>query len=172
MFKFFTAELRPYLFLLLSFFFGIVLGVIVCYSLFPKTITNYVEIEKPIVHEVVKYIDKTEVSYIPKENDENTDIQIDKTQPVINVKYNDKNYPFQLKQKEEQKFDKGKLVVNQSGSIDIDIKHKEDERNWTLKLGQSNHGLAGGIDYRLGNIINTWTYFDKKTQAIGVGVKF
>ena len=163
---------KPFLFGGTLFIFGVAIGTLGCYFFFPKTITNTVEIEKPIVQETVKYVDRTEVVYVPKASPADADIEITKTQPVVKVDVNGKNYDFKLNQTENHKFDNGKLVVDQAGVIAIDVRTNEDKRRWTLKLGKSNNSVAGGLDYNLNNIINIWTFYDKETIAGGVGVKF
>lgn len=154
---------------LFVFILGVALGGVGTYYLFPRTITNTVE--KPVIQETVKYIDRTEVVYVPKTSPTDADVEITKAQPAVKVAVNGKDYEFKLEQKEEQKFDQGKLVVNQSGAISVDVKTHVEKRNWTLKVGQSNNGIAGGLDYQMGNIL-IWTYVDPKTYGAGVGVKF
>lgn len=153
----------------LVFILGVAVGGVGTYYLFPRTLTN--TIEKPVVQETIKYVDKTEVVYVPKTSPADADVEINKTQPAVKVAVNGQTHEFKLEQKEEQKFDKGKLVLTQNGTIFVDVKTHVEKRNWTLKVGQSNNGYAGGLDYQMGNII-IWSYVDPKTYAGGVGVKF
>jgi len=154
------------------FIFGVAIGALGCYFLFPKTITNTVGIDKPVIQEVVKYVNRTEVVYVPKTSPVDADIEITKTQPVVKVDVNGKTYDFKLNQTENHKFDNGKLVVDQAGVIAIDVRTNKDTRKWTLKLGKSNNSLAGGLDYNFNDRINVWSFFDKRTTAGGVGIKF
>lgn len=93
-----------------------------------ETITKTEKVEVPIIQEKVITQTKTEIAYIPKEINpitklkEETDVQVGISQPNVNVKVNGSDYKFQLGQYEKQKFDNGKLVLNQSSEIKLDIK--------------------------------------------------
>lgn len=64
---------------------------------------------------------KTEVAYIPKENQNDVDVQLIDNSPKITASYNDKTYEFDSIENESSKFEKGKLVVEKQSEVKIDV---------------------------------------------------
>lgn len=69
---------------------------------------------------------KTTVAYIPKEVingiKEDTDVETVVEQPKVTVKVNGQQHKFDLKQNETQKFEDGKVVLNQTSEVVFDVK--------------------------------------------------
>jgi hypothetical protein len=107
------------------------LGFSFCYWLFPRTIIKEIPKEKIVV---VKGESSTQtiIQYVPKEDGENTDVEVNIPKPEINVKVNDKEYVFVSNFNEQNIFDNGKLVLNQSSQFDLNIKLPEAERIFEL----------------------------------------
>jgi len=69
----------------------------------------------------------TEIQYVDKLIDpgtgqkEKTDVQLATTKPVVGVKVNGQSWQFDLKDGETQKFENGKVVLDQNSSIGIDL---------------------------------------------------
>lgn len=102
---------------ILVFVLGIALGSFVTYKFFPRE----VPIEKTKVETKVEYRDRTEIQYVPKESSSDADVEIIKAQPKVTASVNGQKYDFALVQGETQKFDKGKLTVDQSSTIAVDV---------------------------------------------------
>lgn len=64
---------------------------------------------------------KTEVAYIPKENQNDVDVQLTDNSPKITASYNGKIYEFDSVENESSKFEKGKLVVEKQSEVKIDV---------------------------------------------------
>ena len=138
----------------------------------PEVITVTKTIEKPVIKEIIKYKTQTQVKYIPKANGESTDVELNIPHPKVNVKLNDKPYSFDLLSEESQKFEKGKLVLDQSGDINITIK-EEKPKNFQVGLGYGTNGLSGTIGSQIGKSdLGWWIYGDKESQAIGLSIRF
>lgn len=64
---------------------------------------------------------KTEIAYIPKENQNDVDVQLTDNSPKITASYNGKTYEFDSIENESSKFEKGKLVVEKQSEVKIDV---------------------------------------------------
>ena len=64
---------------------------------------------------------KTEVAYIPKENQNDVDVQLIDNSPKITTSYNGKTYEFDSVENESSKFEKGKLVVEKQSEVKVDV---------------------------------------------------
>lgn len=64
---------------------------------------------------------KTEIAYIPKENQNDADVQLIDNSPKITASYNGKTYEFDSVENESSKFEKGKLVVEKQSEVKIDV---------------------------------------------------
>lgn len=64
---------------------------------------------------------KTEVAYIPKENQNDVDVQLIDNSPKITASYNGTTYEFDSVENESSKFEKGKLVVEKQSEVKIDV---------------------------------------------------
>lgn len=163
-----------------AFFIGLAVGII-C---FPQH--HYTEkiTEKPAkVKAEVKHESETTAQYVPKVTTpggqkENTDVEANIGQPAVNVKVNGQPYSFSLLQNEKQKFEDGKLVLNQSSDIGIDLIVKpqviDRTKRWSVGVGYGGNGLGGKIDFPIGGNENFggWVYGDKKGGAVGVAIRF
>lgn len=102
---------------------GMILGALVTYTCFPRT--KFVEMVQTEVKTEVVLADRTEIGYVPKEvvngKTESTDIEVKKPLPVVTVKVNDKVTELPILQSESQKFDKGKIVLDQSTTLKVDV---------------------------------------------------
>ena len=132
---------------------GAILGFYVCHAWFPRTVVETKETVK--VETQVEYKDRTQVQYVAKESPADSDVQITKEQPKVSVDFNGSKYDFDLVQGEAQKFDKGKLVVDQSSTLNIDVSaevQKQVEQGINdafakqAKKAQYRIGLEGSID--------------------------
>lgn len=77
---------------------------------------------------------KTTLAYVPKEKElvyrdnvptyvtEDTDVEANIEQPHVTVKVNGKKQQFNLQQNETQKFEDGKVVMNQTSEVTFDVK--------------------------------------------------
>lgn len=80
---------------------------------------------------------QTTVSYIPKQKElryinniptyvkEDTDVEANIEKPAVTVKVNGKTQKFNLQQNETQKFEDGKVVLNQKSTVEFDVKVPE-----------------------------------------------
>jgi hypothetical protein len=160
-------------------------------SYFPR----YVEkiIEKPAeIKETVRHETETVIRYVPKEiivykdpvtkeaatRKENTDVEASIGQPSVNVKVNGQPYSFNLLQGEKQKFEDGKLVLNQSSNVGIELSVKpqviDQTKHWSVGVGYGGNGVSGKVDFPLGKSekFGGWVYGDKKAGVVGVSVRF
>lgn len=128
-----------------------------------KTQTQVVYVPK----ETIKYVDtKTGQEVTTKES---TDVQADIKQPSVNVKVNGKDYKFDLLQGETQKFENGKVVMNQTSDIgmNISIPTVDRTKNGAIGIGYGTNGPAVKLDIK-----NIWLYGDKDTKAGGIQYRF
>lgn len=98
--------------------FGVIIGSYVTYTWFPRTITV---VEESKVSTQVEVKDKTEVSYVPKVGNESTDVEVNKALPQVTVKVNGVVTELPLVQGETQKFQNGKVVLDQSTALNVDV---------------------------------------------------
>lgn len=87
---------------------------------------NVVEVEKTVTKEIpievpVQVKGDTEIVYVEKESPDDSDVQITNTKPSISVDFNGQKTEFQTLDNETQKFEKGKLKVEQSSSVNLDV---------------------------------------------------
>ena len=83
-----------------------------------------------IATEEAKINTKTEIVYVPKlvyadGTKEKTDVELNSGKPSVTVKVNGKEQAFNLIQGETQKFEDGKVVMNQDSTIKFDIKTEQ-----------------------------------------------
>lgn len=64
---------------------------------------------------------KTQIQYVEKETPHDADVQITKEPPQVVVDYNGEQTKFDTLDNETQKFDKGKLQVDQTSKVTLDI---------------------------------------------------
>lgn len=94
-------------------------------------------LQPKIMNEKATVGTKTTVSYIPKEKElvyvnnvptyvkEDTDVEANIDKPAVTVKVNGKKQKFDLQQNETQKFEDGKVVLDQKSTVEFDIKVPE-----------------------------------------------
>lgn len=94
-------------------------------------------LEPKIMNEKATVGTKTTVSYVPKERElvyvnnvptyvkEDTDVEANIDKPAVTVKVNGKKQKFDLQQNETQKFEDGKVVLDQKSTVEFDIKVPE-----------------------------------------------
>lgn len=160
-----------------------VIGFCVCYQFFPRTVTVTPD---PIVQTEVQYKETTAVQYVPKETPADSDVEITKEQPQVSVSFNGERHDFALVQNEVQKFDKGKLVVNQESTLDLNVTaqiqkqvsdgiteaFKKQQKKNDVDLGVSNQGAEVRITHSFDG--NSGIYIDSTLngQHYGAGVHF
>lgn len=88
----------------------------------PRVIYEHIPVTKevPVVNTVTKT--QTEFVYVPKEHEEDADVEATIEQPKVSVRVNGQDHKFDLVQGETQKFEDGKLVMNQQSQITFDLK--------------------------------------------------
>lgn len=64
---------------------------------------------------------KTQIQYVEKKDNHDADVQITKPAPEVVVDYNGQQTKFQTLDNETQKFDKGKLQVDQASKVTLDV---------------------------------------------------
>ena len=109
-----------------------------------------------------------EISYVPKINKNDADVEVNNEKPKLKVKVNGGpiNY-FELKDQTEQYQTKdGKLIINQGITSSIDIRTNEYKRSkFSLTIAvNSDKKVMGGINYDLGNCVSASIY-------VGQGIK-
>lgn len=94
-------------------------------------------LQPKIMNEKATVGTKTTVSYVPKERElvyvnnvptyvkEDTDVEASIEKPAVTVKVNGKKQKFDLQQNETQKFEDGKVVLDQKSTVEFDIKVPE-----------------------------------------------
>jgi hypothetical protein len=166
------------------FILGIILGFYIGHIYFPKI--EYKTSEANVATGIVLK-DTTEIQYVPKTSSNDSDVEINKEQPKVSVSVNGQKYSFDLLQNESQKFDKGKIVANQTTSLNVDVTaevnkqiqkgiqdafKQQNKSRFELGIGYSNHGYAGLAEYDFNNTIGVWGYVDKDTKTGGIKGKF
>lgn len=94
-------------------------------------------LQPKIMNEKATLNTKTTVSYVPKERElvyvdnvptyvkEDTDVEASIEKPTVTVKVNGKTQKFDLQQNETQKFENGKVVLDQKSTVEFDVKVPE-----------------------------------------------
>lgn len=112
--------------LIVAFVFVIVLSFVCGWKACVHFNKNVVEVPvtKVEVREVkvpVETQTKTQIQYIEKETPKDADVQITKEKPQVVVDYNGQQTKFDTLDNETQKFDKGKLQVDQTSKVTLDV---------------------------------------------------
>ena len=124
--------------LAVCFFLGAGVGSYITYQHFPRTLEKRVEVEKPIIKEAIKVESETQIRYVAKEinpmtgQKENTDLEANISPPKIGVKVNGKDHEFALLQGETQKFENGKIVMNQDSTIKFEVEVPTVHQKWRV----------------------------------------
>ena len=125
---------------------------------------------------------ETQIQYVPKEIDqktgekEKTDVDIDTQPTVVYVRVNDKDFQIPTSTvKEDNKFQNGKVKVDQTETLHLDLKvpEKEKRRNdIALMYGLKTKDVALNYNRELGNVITANSVFSKDNVYLGFGFKF
>lgn len=149
---------------ILVFILGGFIGGAVVFFLGPERVQNHyteriIEREIPVVNETVKQASQTEIVYVPKtivseesvnlatgksamlQSQEKTDVELHVNKPAVHVKVNDQLYAFDLLSGESQKFEQGKILLQQDSAIGIELAVKPQIIDRTKR---------GGIDLFVG----------------------
>lgn len=131
----------------------------------PKIETQTITEEKPVIQEKVVTQTKTQIQYVDKNIDavtgkqEKTDVEFAQEQPAVHVKVNAQDHQFALKQGETQKFENGKLLLEQSSQITLDIKIPEYKQKWRVgAYGEYNSEEEWRAGLRLNRQFNGWDF--------------
>lgn len=114
-------------------------------------------------------VEKKEIAYVEKQNGEKTDVELTAAKPKVTVSVNGQQRQLELATKENQKFEKGKLVITEESQLRLDIKTPQPRFN--LGVGWGTHGPALTLGGRLGGgPAGWWLYGDRRTMAGGLTV--
>lgn len=121
--KGFLADHRK---LIVAFVFIIVLSFVCGWKACAHFNKNVVEVPvtKVEVREVKVPVEtqaKTQIQYVEKQTPQDADVQITKPAPEVVVDYNGQQTKFKTLDNETQKFDKGKLQVDQTSKVTLDV---------------------------------------------------
>ena len=143
--------------------------------------SNQIDNPKNDIKEQVTATTQTEVSYVPKAQIKNpltgqiekekTDVEANIAQPIVTAKINGKDTEFKLQQGESQKFENGKVVMNQSSKIELDIKTPEKKESLDIGpyvKGSSGNGISYGVqaDYERGKTELSIGYDSKEREFV------
>lgn len=110
---------------------------------------------------------KTEIRYIEKETAADPDIELNHEKPNVSVKVNGgETYKFDLLEDESSKFEKGKLDINQSSSMKLDITTDDYKKSkWQLTTAvNADKDTLFGLSYSLGHSVSANAF-------VGHGIK-
>ena len=99
-------------------------GFFICKHYDQNVVTQTVEVEKPIVKEVkvpVEVKGDTVIRYVEKQTPADCDVEITNPAPAITVAYNGEKTELAGVSGESQKFDRGKLQVEQKTEATLDV---------------------------------------------------
>ena len=120
-----------------------------------KTVTQIKTEVKEVPSLPIEEKTNTEVQYIPKDTPEDSDVDVEQTAPKVTV--NGKQYQMQKLPDEVNKFDKGKVTVQQGYSIKIDAKDIIPKTpKWGIDIGYGNHGVKTGVEYNFNKNVSTY----------------
>lgn len=94
-----------------------------CCAHFRKNVVE-VPVTKVEVREVKVPVEtqaETKIQYVEKQTPQDADVQITKPAPEVVVDYNGQQTKFETLNNETQKFDKGKLRVDQTSKVTLDV---------------------------------------------------
>jgi len=100
---------------------GIALGAYVTYVYFPRIVTKEcTKIETQVVTQV-ETKEVTSVGYVPKTSKADADVEVTRAPNVVTVSVNGTVTELPVVQGETQKFEEGKVVLEQTGSVKVDV---------------------------------------------------
>lgn len=125
---------------------------------------------------VTKYQDKvkTEIVYVPKEQGEQTDVDVKIDKPELNVMVNDKPITIHKADDEKYIFDKNKLSLTQTSRSDlhISIPTVDKTKRWGIGIGASKDGAVGFLRFPVKGNVGGWVAGNKETAMAGLEVRF
>jgi uncharacterized protein YneF (UPF0154 family) len=151
--------------ILVAFIAGLIVGSYITKNYFPTLNTEVKTVQTdPIVTEKVKVVTDTQIAYVPKEiiryvdkttgqevtAKESTDVQFDVAKPKVVVKVNGQDHEFYLLQGETQKFENGKVDMQQTSTIGLDVKVPtiDKTKNGGITLEVTNKDISTNITYK------------------------
>lgn len=99
----------------------------------------------------------TSAEYVAKTDKQDADVELKENKPKITVKVNGgEKYSFDLMENEAAKFDKGKLVLEKSSSIDLNLVTDEYKKSrWSITTAaNADKEALFGVSYRLGRSVS------------------
>ncbi|KYZ76676.1 hypothetical protein AXX12_09665 [Anaerosporomusa subterranea] len=135
-----------------------------------------IEREVPAVQETIKQTSQTEIAYVPKAiisaeqvnptteeskmvvSKEKTDVEVRVEKPAVSVKVNGQPYSFALLAGEIQKFDRGKISLQQDSKIGIEL---------AVKPQIIDRTKSGGLDIFVGRYSGIGVYHRRIGLDIG-----
>lgn len=127
---------------------------------------------------ITEYKDRvvTEIIYVPKEQDEKTDVDIQINKPELHVKVNDQDFTVHKADDEKYIFDKNKLTFTQTSRSDlyIDVPVVDKTRRWSLGVGISKDGMVGLLNFPISRqqYVGGWVAGNSDYQMAGLSVMF
>jgi hypothetical protein len=112
----------------------IVIGLVLALSIGYFVFRGNTPAPPPTANVVTEYKDTTTIQYIPKTSKNDSDVEVNKALPKVSVAVNGTQHSMDLVQGETQKFDKGKIVVDQSSTLTVDVSAEVE--------AQVEHGIA------------------------------
>lgn len=136
------------------------------------------EPEKPaVIKTEYQSESKTQVAYVPKEQNERTDINANIGKQELEVKVNGQKAVIQKADDEKFVFDKNKLELTQTSkaSLDINVPMIDKTKRWGIGAGFGNQGIGYVITFpvsKKNNNLDGWAYHDKDTTSAGIMIRF
>lgn len=148
---------------------SLIVGILIGYHLMPEKIIYREKPQSDTLHTTTTT--KTDIKYVYKDKPNDADVVITQNKPKVEV--NGKEYVFD-NVIESNKFDKGKLEIEQG--YFISIKTEQDAPKWGLDIGTSNHGIKTGLSYRINKHLSvygegTLQRREGKDRYYGAGIK-
>lgn len=156
----------------IMFLLGVFVGCYVTYNYFPKTLNTIKTIDRIVAQEKLVADTKTSFQYVQKATAEDPDLEYVKAKPVATVSVNGVLTPLEMVTNSKSHVEGGKLVVSETTDLKFDIKTKNDPLKNTLGIGKSNNGSAYMLEHRFDDKLGTWIFYDPKTKAGGLSVRF
>ncbi|EGO63483.1 hypothetical protein [Acetonema longum] len=128
----------------------------------------------PVVTEKLVTVTNTEVRYVPKSGPGDADVEAKIDQPGVSVRVNDKPYQFSLLQDETQKFEQGKVSLQQTSDINLRIEIQPEDKTKKRSLGTGFLGseVFGSIGYTPNNHIEYKIIGNRDHQGGMVELRF
>ena len=119
---------------------------------------------------------QTEVAYVPKEQGEKTDIDLNLGKQELYVKVNGQETTVQKLDTEKYVFEKNKLSLQQTSKAELNIEVPviDKTRRYTLGVGISKDGMVGLLDFPISRkeYIGGWVAGNEDNVMCGLSVRF